>query len=163
MGQLQQIQLYCASGLLCFQGTIGCRLTMSKQNGPITADLRDTNVGGKCFSKLLRVCSCRVSHRTFTSCHVLMHHVLYTPFPPKKWRCHDSKLFSFSFIIKTQCLILRCKQRCKSPFFQPFHLHFHIFGWNFLLRLGFNYFQPVLYWISKREGAFWTKSKNTIR
>ena len=138
-------------------------VTMSKQNGPITADLRDTNVGGKCFSKLLRVCSCRVSHRTFTSCHVLMHHVLYTPFPPKKWRCHDSKLFSFSFIIKTQCLILRCKQRCKSPFFQPFHLHFHIFGWNFLLRLGFNYFQPVLYWISKREGAFWTKSKNTIR
>ena len=108
---------------------------MSKQNGSITADLRGTNVGGKCFSKVLRVCSCRV--RTFTSCHVLMHHVLYTP--PKKWRRHGSKLFSLSFIFKTQCLIDASNN--VSLLSSSRFIYIFIFSQNSLLRLAsFNRF-----------------------
>ena len=90
---------------------------MPKQNGPITADLRDTNAARKCFSKLLRVCSCRaateLSHRAMCSCTTCS-----TPPPPKKkkkWGRHDSKLFSFSFIFNTQCLI----DASNSVFFLP--------------------------------------------
>ena len=73
-------------------------------------------------------------HRAMCSCTTCS-----TPPLPKKWRRHGSKLFSLSFIFKTQCLIDASNN--VSLLSSSRFIYFFIFSQNFLLRLAsFNRF-----------------------